>query len=75
MSKQLGISGNNLKKELIGKLYELPDIYDTIAKNVKAIDNVVEFYNAFVKFVMGSSHSGACVPMVKYVIGKKSSFP
>lgn len=70
MCKQLGISGNNLKKELTERVCELPEMYDLIAKNIKAIDNVVEFYNAFVDFTFGEHQNGGCVPMVKYLIGK-----
>lgn len=70
LCKQLGISGVKIKKELTERVVELPDIYNKLAKKVKSLDSVVEFYNAFVEFTLGSQHSGGCVPMVKYLIGK-----
>ena len=69
LCKQLGISGVKIKKELSERVQELPDIYGKIAKNVKTLDNVVEFYIAFVEFTLGRQHNGGCTPMVKYVIG------
>lgn len=68
--KQLGISGNQIKKELVERVKELPDIYQSVAKKTKSIANVVEFYNAFVEYTLGRSHNGGCVPIVNYVIGK-----
>ncbi|XP_011498512.1 PREDICTED: CDK5RAP3-like protein [Ceratosolen solmsi marchali] len=69
---QLGITGfsKKIKSELIEKLRELPDIYDKLAEKIKALDNVVEFYNAFVEFTLGHRHNGGCVPMIKYIIDK-----
>ncbi|XP_033216908.1 CDK5 regulatory subunit-associated protein 3 isoform X2 [Belonocnema kinseyi] len=68
--KQLGISGNQIKKELVERVKELPDIYQSVAKKTKSIGNVVEFYNAFVEYTLGRSHNGGCVPIVNYVIEK-----
>ena len=59
-----------IKKELAERIVELPDIYDSIAKKTKQLDNVVEFYNAFVQFTLGKPHCGGCVPMIKYIISK-----
>ena len=68
--KKLGITGNQMKKELAERVKELPDIYQSVAKKTKSIANVVEFYNAFVEYTLGKSHNGGCVPIVNYVIGK-----
>ncbi|XP_016843000.1 CDK5RAP3-like protein isoform X2 [Nasonia vitripennis] len=70
LCKQLGISGVKIKKELTERVVELPVIYNKIAKKVKALDNVVEFYSAFVEFTLDSKHNGGCVPIVKYLIDK-----
>lgn len=68
--KQLGISGHHIKRELVERLAELPEIYQSVAKKTKSVANVVEFYNAFVEYTLGRSHNGGCVPIVNYIIEK-----
>ncbi|XP_043464206.1 CDK5 regulatory subunit-associated protein 3 [Leptopilina heterotoma] len=68
--KQLGINGNCIKKELVERLTELPEIYKRVAKKTKSLGNVVEFYNAFVEFTLGRKHSGGCISLVQYVVEK-----
>lgn len=70
LCKQLGISGNKIKKELVDRVTELPEIYRRLADRSKSIENVIEFYSLFVEFTLGRQHDGGCVPMVKYVIGE-----
>ncbi|XP_058788895.1 CDK5RAP3-like protein isoform X2 [Phymastichus coffea] len=70
LCKHLGIAGTKIKKELIERIVELPQIYEKVAKKVKTLNNVVEFYTAFVEFTLGNQHSGGCVPMVKYIMDK-----
>lgn len=70
LCKQLGISGQKIKRELVERVAELPEIYERLAAKAKSIDNVVEFYSSFVEFTLGRQHDGGCVPMVKYVIDK-----
>lgn len=55
--------------ELTEKVKELPEIYEKIAKKIKSLEKVVEFYCAFVNYTLGRQHDGGCVPMVKYIIG------
>lgn len=71
MCKQLGISGISIKRELVELIKELPPIYDLVAKKTKTLKEVVEFYEAFVDFTFGRPYTGGCVPMIKYLIGKK----
>lgn len=70
LCKQLGISGEQIKLELTEKVKELPEIYEKIAKKIKSLEKVVEFYCAFVNYTLGRQHDGGCVPMVKYIIDK-----
>ncbi|XP_046493249.1 CDK5 regulatory subunit-associated protein 3 [Neodiprion pinetum] len=70
LCKQLGIPGQKIKKELVERVSELPEIYNRLVEKAKSIDNVVEFYSSFVEFTLGRQHDGGCVPMVKYVIDK-----
>ncbi|XP_043269000.1 CDK5 regulatory subunit-associated protein 3 [Venturia canescens] len=68
--KQLGISGNRIKRELAERIVELPEIYEKIAEKSKSLDDVVEFYEAFVAFTLGLQQSRGRVSMVKYLIDK-----
>ncbi|XP_014214737.1 CDK5RAP3-like protein [Copidosoma floridanum] len=70
LCKQLGISGVRIKRELTERIVELPEIYDKIARSVKSLDKVVEFYDAFVEYTLGAKHNGGCVPLLKYLIEK-----
>ncbi|XP_066589774.1 CDK5RAP3 protein homolog [Prorops nasuta] len=70
LCKQFSISGNNIKRELVDKTSELPEIYKKLAEKVKSIENVIEYYSAFVKFTLGREHDGGCVPMLKYIAEK-----
>ncbi|XP_015117127.1 CDK5 regulatory subunit-associated protein 3 [Diachasma alloeum] len=70
LCKQLGIPGNKIKRELVGKIVELGDIYERIAKKVECLVPVIEFYTAFVEFTLGRSRPNGCVPMIQYVIDK-----
>ena len=69
MCKQLGIQGLQIKRELVDLVNELPSIYSRIAESVKTLNQAVEFYMEFVKFIFGKEHPGGCVPLLKYMIG------
>jgi hypothetical protein len=58
-----------IKRELVDLLTELPSIYGRIAESVKTLNQAVEFYVEFVKFICGKEHPGGCVPLLKYMIG------
>uniref|UniRef100_A0ABD2WE36 CDK5 regulatory subunit-associated protein 3 n=1 Tax=Trichogramma kaykai TaxID=54128 RepID=A0ABD2WE36_9HYME len=70
LCKQLGISGVKIKKELAERIIDLPLYYDKIIKQLNGIENVVEFYNAFVQFTHGMPRNEGCVPLLKYLIEK-----
>lgn len=70
LCEQLGIQGQKIKHELVDLLAELPSIYRKCADRVKTLNEAVEFYAEFVKFIFGGEHSGGCVPLLKYMIGK-----
>ena len=70
MCKQLGVTGyNTVRRELLDKVKELPEIYQKIAEKTKCLDKVVEFYSAFVEFTFDQQYDSDCVSMIKYVIG------
>ncbi|XP_066996998.1 CDK5 regulatory subunit-associated protein 3 isoform X2 [Anabrus simplex] len=68
MCKQLGIPGQKIKHELAERVKELPEIYTKVADNAKLLSPAVEFYSAFVKFVLGEEHTGGSVSLLKYII-------
>lgn len=70
LCKQLGITGyNTVRRELMEKVKELPDIYQRIAEKTKNLDKIVEFYCAFVEFTFSQQYDGNTVPIIKHVIG------
>ncbi|XP_034933586.1 CDK5 regulatory subunit-associated protein 3 [Chelonus insularis] len=70
MCKNLRIEGKNIKKELVDLIVELPQIYTEVVKKCQSLREAVEFYSAFIHFVLGRYHDGGCVPIVQYVIDK-----
>jgi hypothetical protein len=69
LCKQLGIQGVHIRRELVDLVTELPSIYSKLAQSVKTLNQAVEFYTEFVKFIFGKEHPGGCVPLLKYMIG------
>ncbi|KAJ8670554.1 hypothetical protein QAD02_001813 [Eretmocerus hayati] len=70
LCKQLGIPGYKIKKELMERIKELPELYEKVTTKFESLKNVVEFYSAFVQFTLGNEHDGNCVPILKYLIDK-----
>ncbi|KAF2882571.1 hypothetical protein ILUMI_23588 [Ignelater luminosus] len=66
--KQLGISGKNIKNELVELLKELPGIYEKATKKIKMVESSVNLYGAFLKYHSGDNadHNALCI--LKYVI-------
>ncbi|CAK1579094.1 unnamed protein product [Parnassius mnemosyne] len=67
LCKQLGIEGNKIKKELVERLKELPEIYDKIGKSLKPLLPAVELYSAFTKYIIGE-HAPKVLPLVQYMV-------
>ncbi|XP_028026242.1 CDK5 regulatory subunit-associated protein 3 [Bombyx mandarina] len=67
LCKQLGIQGEKIKRELVAKLQELPEIYDQIGKSLKPLQPGIELYNAFTKYILGED-SPEALPILQYVI-------
>ncbi|KMQ98640.1 cdk5 regulatory subunit-associated protein 3 [Lasius niger] len=71
LCKQLGITGySTVRRELMEKVKELPEIYQRVAEKTKSLNKVVEFYSAFVEFTFGQQYDSNCVSVIKYVIEK-----
>ncbi|XP_075976044.1 CDK5RAP3 protein homolog [Anticarsia gemmatalis] len=67
LCKQLGIQGERIKKELVDRLQELPDIYDEISKSLKPVLPGIELYSAFSKYILGDKATEV-LPLLQYVV-------
>ncbi|XP_013166612.1 PREDICTED: CDK5RAP3-like protein [Papilio xuthus] len=67
LCKQLGIEGNKIKKELVERLQELPELYDKIGKSLKPILPAIELYSAFTKYVLGDE-APQVLPLLKFMV-------
>lgn len=66
--KQLGISGKQIKRELIDLLDELPKIYEKVGENFKSLKPAKELYTAFCQHVAPKEISFDCLAVLKYII-------
>ncbi|XP_055595239.1 CDK5RAP3-like protein [Uranotaenia lowii] len=60
LCKQLGILGENVRKELVEKVGELPEMYRTIATSVPPLKKALKLYGAFLS-------NDACLPILRHV--------
>lgn len=67
LCKQLGIQGDRIKKELVDRLQELPQIYDKVGKSLKPLLPGIELYSAFTKYILGDKAS-EILPLLQYVV-------
>ncbi|XP_052898745.1 CDK5RAP3-like protein [Anopheles moucheti] len=64
MCKHLGVSGENLRQELVDKVFnDLPGMLTTVASSVTPLKKTVELYATFVSDV-------ECLPLLKHVLAK-----
>ncbi|XP_054264625.1 CDK5 regulatory subunit-associated protein 3-like [Macrosteles quadrilineatus] len=49
--KQLGLTGRNVKKELVDRLSKLPEIYQQVAENIASLRSALKYYSAFSQYV------------------------
>ncbi|RZF46398.1 hypothetical protein LSTR_LSTR014644 [Laodelphax striatellus] len=69
--KQLGVKSNNtrkMKKELINRLSQLPEVYDKITKEVKNLKKVIEYHSALLGHTNPNFDKNSSVPIIKYII-------
>ncbi|XP_035695000.1 CDK5 regulatory subunit-associated protein 3-like [Branchiostoma floridae] len=70
--KELGIVGKNIRSELLALLKQLPGIHQKLAEETKSLQPAIDFYSAFVHFLLSSSGDGSktdvsMVPMLRYL--------
>ncbi|XP_064617573.1 CDK5 regulatory subunit-associated protein 3-like isoform X2 [Liolophura sinensis] len=72
--KQMGIEGKKIKSELATLVRDMPSVFDKLAKKSKGLEGAVQYYSAFMDFIMNRSDLGAsAVPMLRYVQQKGST--
>ncbi|XP_059054573.1 CDK5RAP3-like protein [Achroia grisella] len=67
LCKQLGIKGNRIKRELVERLQELPELYDKIGQSLKPLLPGIQLYSAFTKYVLGDKATEV-VLLLQYVV-------
>ncbi|XP_039750641.1 CDK5 regulatory subunit-associated protein 3 isoform X3 [Pararge aegeria] len=67
LCKQLGIKGDKIKRELVERLQELPEIYDKIGESLKPLQPAIDLYSAFTKYILGDQASDL-LPLLQYVV-------
>lgn len=59
--QQLGIKGDNIKKELTEKLKDLPELQSQVANKIPELKKAVDLYENF-------SGNKYCLPLIKHII-------
>ncbi|KAJ8929294.1 hypothetical protein NQ314_018049 [Rhamnusium bicolor] len=66
--EQLGISGKNIKNELLELLKELPHIYTLTSEKIKNVKLAIELYSEFNKFLSGKGADSEVLSILKYLV-------
>ncbi|KAG5900655.1 hypothetical protein JTB14_005926 [Gonioctena quinquepunctata] len=66
--EQLGISGRNIKAELVALLKELPSIYEISSEKSKIVLPAIELYSEFNKYLSGKVSDVSILPVLDYII-------
>lgn len=66
--EQLGISGKNIKNELLELLRELPKIYENAADKLKVVKSALELYTEFNKYLSGKEKGIDVLPLLKFIM-------
>ncbi|XP_048005021.1 CDK5 regulatory subunit-associated protein 3 [Leguminivora glycinivorella] len=65
--RQLGIQGDKIKRELVERLKELPEIYEDIGNSLKPIQPGIDLYAAFTKYALGDK-APEVLPLLQFVV-------
>lgn len=68
LKKQLGITGDNVRSELMLRTHHLSEVYENVITNMKALQKPIQYYSAFSRHVAGVSYT---LPLLSYAIGRK----
>lgn len=66
--EQLGISGKNLKPELLKLVGELPSLYENISDKIKIVQPAVKLYMEFNKYLSGKSCDSQVLTVLQYLV-------
>lgn len=65
---RLGISGTNVKRELLQQVEDLPRLYQDIADDCKDLQTIVKFYSAFLSFL--GVEDATFLPILRHILEK-----
>jgi hypothetical protein len=71
--RQIGIEGKRIKTELMSLVKDMPKLYTEVAGQAKSLLPAVEFYLAFVKFLLPKATHVDRLQLLRYVIAKGNS--
>ncbi|KAK3849525.1 hypothetical protein Pcinc_043726, partial [Petrolisthes cinctipes] len=66
--KRIGISGNNVKSELLSLLKTLPEDFRVIAEESKCLGSARQYYSDFLAYTLPHLATDQCTPLLKFVI-------
>ncbi|KAK7603870.1 hypothetical protein V9T40_003869 [Parthenolecanium corni] len=67
LKKQLGITGDNVRSELMLRTQHLSEVYENVIANMKVLQKPIQYYSAFSRHVAGVSYT---LPLLSYAIDK-----
>lgn len=65
--KQIGIAGDNVKKELLESLKTLPQEFTTVAEECRGLGAACELYQDFISFTLPSPQQPKCLPLLRFI--------
>jgi len=66
--RQIGIDGQDIRKEIVKLLASLPESYRRISKQAVTVSEACEYYRTFVQRFTSSDED--CVPVLRFIIDK-----
>lgn len=66
--KQIGITGDNVKQELLESLKTLPQEFEVIAEECRGLGPARQLYQDFVAFTVSGPHQPESLPILKFIM-------
>ncbi|KAG0723741.1 CDK5 regulatory subunit-associated protein 3 [Chionoecetes opilio] len=66
--KQIGITGDNVKQELLESLKTLPQDFSAMAKECHSLGPACHLYQDFISFTLPGPHQPDCLPLLRFIM-------
>lgn len=66
MKKQVGIPGDNVRRELLSRVSHLSEVYNNVTSNIKSLEKPLQYYTSFSHLVAGVTYT---LPLLSFIIG------